>query len=133
MRLPSSAVRIRPREIDAAVKVQAPVGVDVDVERLEVRGGVDEADLARLDKVVGDDDVLLVGRDLNVVRADGGLGFVRVVEALDVAQVGDVERGDVVCSGDGYYGFGWTRVSQVKLKEIVEKGGNKGMRGTHSI
>lgn len=105
MRLPPAAVRIRPREVDAAVEVQAPVGVDVDVERLEVRRSINKADLTRLDKVVGHDDVLLVGRDLDVVRADGGLGFVWVVETLDVAQVGDVERGDVVAGGNGHCGF----------------------------
>jgi hypothetical protein len=45
--------------------------------------------------------VLLVRRDLDVVRADGRLVLVRVVEALDVVQVADVERCDVVggCQG----------------------------------
>jgi hypothetical protein len=45
--------------------------------------------------------VLLVGRDLDVVRADGRLVLVRVVETLDVVQVADVEGCDVVgcCEG----------------------------------
>lgn len=90
-------IGIRPREIDGAAEMQTSIGVEVDVERFEVGGGVDDADVARLDEVIGHDEVFLVRGDFDVVRADGGLDFVGVVEAFDVGEVGDVERGDVVC------------------------------------
>lgn len=96
MRLRTTAVRELAREIDRAVEVEATVVLNVDVQSLEVSGSVDDADVAGLHEVVGDDDVFLVGRDFDVVRAEGGLVGVRVVEALDVVEVGDVEGGDVV-------------------------------------
>lgn len=40
--------------------------------------------------------MLLVRGELEVVRPDGGLHLVRVVEALDVGKVADVQRRDVV-------------------------------------
>lgn len=102
MRLSATAVAESTREIDRAVEMQRAVGLDVDVLSLEVGRGIDKADVARLHKVVGDDDVFLIGGDFDVMRADDGLVFVGVVEALDVVEVGDVERGDVVggCEGD---------------------------------
>ncbi len=90
MRLRPTPVRKLPAEVDRAVEAQAAVIVDVDIQRLEVGRGVDQADLAGLDEIVGDKQVALVGRDLDVVRADGRLVLVRVVEALDVVQVADV-------------------------------------------
>jgi len=45
--------------------------------------------------------VLLVGRHLEVVGADGRLNLIRVVEPLDVVEIADVERGNVVGSGQG--------------------------------
>lgn len=91
-------------EVNGAVEAQGAVVLDVDVEGLEVSGGVDDADLAGLDEVVGDDKVLLVGGDLEVVGADGGLDGVGVVETLDVVEVRDVEGGDVVGGGQGEVG-----------------------------
>jgi hypothetical protein len=88
-------------EIDRAVEVQAAVLVEINVQSLEVGGGVDDANFARLHKVVGDEEVALVGADLDVVRADGRLDLIGVVETLDVVQVADVEGGDVVGSGQG--------------------------------
>lgn len=96
MRLGTATVRKLAAEVDAAVKAEAAVIVNVDVQGVEVGRGVDEADLAGLHEVVGDSDVLLVGGYLDVVRADGGLVLVRVVEALDVVEVADVQGGDVV-------------------------------------
>lgn len=84
MRLSSSAIGIRPSEINRAIKVQGTVRVDVNIERLEVCRGIDQANLPRLHKVVGDDNVLLVRSDFDVMRANGRLGLVRVVEALGV-------------------------------------------------
>lgn len=57
--------------------------------------------IAALDKVSGNQQVLLVGADLDVVRPNDGLRLVRVVEPLDFVQVRDVERCDVVAEGDG--------------------------------
>lgn len=76
--------------------MQGTVRVDVDVKPLEVCRGIDQANLPRLYKVVGDDNVLLVRCDFDVMRANGRLNLVRVIEALGVIQVRDVERGDVV-------------------------------------
>ena len=90
MRLGTATVRKLAAEVDAAVKAEAAVIVNVDVQGVEVGRGVDEADLAGLHEVVGDSDVLLVGGHLDVMRADGGLVLVRVVEALDVVEVADV-------------------------------------------
>lgn len=88
-------------EVDGAVEAQGTVLLDVDVQGLEVGGGVDDANLAGLDEVVGDDKVLLVGGDLEVVGTDGGLDGVGVVETLDVVEIRDVKGGDVVGSGQG--------------------------------
>lgn len=104
MGLSSTTGLVEVGEVDGAVEAQGAVVLDVDVEGLEVSRGVDEADLAGLDEVVGDDEVLLVGGDLEVVGADGGLDDVGVVEALDVVEVGDVEGGDVVSGGQGEVG-----------------------------
>lgn len=101
MRLGTTTVGKLAAEVDAAVEAQAAVVEDVDVQRVEISRGVDEADLAGLHEVVGDGDVLLVGGDLDVVRADGGLVLVGVIEALDVVEVADVEGGDVVGGRQG--------------------------------
>jgi hypothetical protein len=45
--------------------------------------------------------VALVRRDLDVVRADGRLDLVWVVEPLDVVEVADVEGCDVVGGREG--------------------------------
>lgn len=66
-------------EINCSIKVQASIVVDVDVQGLEVRRGVNEADLASLHEVVRDRDVLLVGRNLDIVRSDSGLVLVGIV------------------------------------------------------
>lgn len=86
-------------EVDGAVEAERAIVVNVNVQRLEVCRSVDHADVASLHEVVGDNDVLLVGSDLDVVRANGRLIFIGVVEALDVAQVGDIEGSDVIGSG----------------------------------
>lgn len=45
--------------------------------------------------------MLLIRRDLDIVRPHGWLVLVRVIQALHVAQVGDVQRGNVVGRGEG--------------------------------
>lgn len=84
------------QEVDAAVEAQAAIWVDVNPLCLEVSRGVDNADITGLDEVVGNEEVLLIGGHLDVMGSDNALVLVRVVETLDVVEVGDVERGDVV-------------------------------------
>lgn len=94
--LRASTLTVQSVEVDRAVEVQRAVVVDVNVQRLVVGWRVDETDVARLHEVVCHDNVLLVGSHLDVVRADGGLLLIRVIQTLDVRQVRNVERGDVV-------------------------------------
>ena len=88
-------------KVNRAVEVQASVGVDIDVESFEISRCIDEADVAGLHEVVGDDDVFLVGGDFDVVGAEGRLDLIGVVETLDVGEVRDVEGCDVVGGGEG--------------------------------
>jgi len=104
MRLRTPTVRKLLREINSPIKMQTPIGIDVNIQGLEVRRCVDETDVASLDEVIRDNDVLLVGRDLDVVRPDGGLDCSRVVETLDVAEVGNFEGSDVVVGCEGEVG-----------------------------
>ena len=102
MRLRTTSIPSVPRlakrllKVNRPIEAQRAVGQDINPLRLEVRRGVHDADLARLHEVIRDQQVLLVGRDLEVVRSDDALVLVRVVETLDVVEVGDVEGGDVV-------------------------------------
>jgi hypothetical protein len=112
-------------EVHGAVERQPTVGQDVNPVTLVVTGGVEDRDLhiqsqlllhsptlksspgtyiASLDEVARHEQVLLVRRDLDVVRADDGLLLIGVVEALDVVEVGDVQRGDVVAERQGEVG-----------------------------
>jgi len=83
-------------EIDGTVEGNTAVVVDVDVLCLEIGWNVDNTDLTCLHKVIGDDDVLLIRRDLNVVRANYGMDLLGIIEALDVVEVANVQSGNVV-------------------------------------
>jgi hypothetical protein len=96
VRLRASAVSIAPLEINRAVEAQASIGQDINPLRLEVRRRVHDANIASLHEVVRDEQVLLIRRDLEVVRADDTLVLIGIVETLDVLEVGDIESGDVV-------------------------------------
>lgn len=102
MRPTTAPVVKLPREINGPIEAQSAIGQHVNVQGLVVTGRVQDADVARLHEVVGDEEVLLVRGELDVVRAEGGLFLVWVVEALDGVEVGDVEGGDVVggCEGE---------------------------------
>lgn len=85
--------------------------------------------VASLDEIAGNQQVLLVGRDLDVVRADDGLRLVGVIQALNVAEVRNVESSDVVAEGKrevgpfavvGNVGVDGDRVLGL-LAEIVEE------------
>lgn len=98
----SSTVGIWACKINSAIEVERSIWVDIDVQSLVICRSVENADITGLDKVVGDDDVLLIRGDFDVVRADGGLRFIGVIEAFHVVEVGDVESSDVVCCCEGY-------------------------------
>lgn len=86
-------------KVNRAVEAEAAVVVNVDVQGLEVSRRVDVADLPGLHKVIRNDNVLLVRCHLDVVGANRRLLLVRVVQPLDIVQVADVQRRDVVCRG----------------------------------
>lgn len=101
VRLSTTTVRELLAEVDSPVEVQATIIIDINVQRLEVSRGIDDADLAGLNKVIGDYQMLLVRSDLDVVGTHGGLVLVGIIQALDVVQVGDVQGGDVVGGCEG--------------------------------
>ena len=102
MRLRTPSIGVRRREINRTIEVQTAIIIDINIQSLEIRRRVQDANLPGLHKVIGDDNVFLVRGDLDVMGPDRRLHFVWVVEALDVVEVGDVERGDVVgcCEGE---------------------------------
>jgi hypothetical protein len=77
-------------EVNRAVERKTAVFVEVDIERLEVSRGVDDTNIASLDEIVGDDQVLLVRCDLEIVRSNGRLVLIGVIQALDVAEITDI-------------------------------------------
>lgn len=101
MGLCSAPVRKFPAKVNRAVEAQTAIIINVDVQRLKVSRGVDKANIAGLHKVIRDDEVLLVWRDLDIVRTNSGLVFIWVVKTLDVVEVGDVESSDMVSSCEG--------------------------------
>jgi hypothetical protein len=104
MRLRPAPVRKLLLEINSPIKMQTSIRIDINIQRLEICRRIDETNIASLDEVVCDDDVLLVGRDLDVVGTDGGLDCGGVIETLDITEVGDVERSDVVVGCEGKVG-----------------------------
>lgn len=101
VRLSSATLRELFAEINGPVETQTAVLVDVNVQRLEISRRVDDTDVPGLHEVVGDDDVLLVRRDFDIVGTNCGLLFIRVIQTLNVVQVADVQSGDVVSGGQG--------------------------------
>lgn len=101
VRLSSTTIRELLVEIDGSVERQASIILKINVKCLEVSRGIDDTNITSLDKVIGDNQVLLIGGNLDVVGSDSGLVLVRVIETLDVAQVTDVQSGDVVGSSKG--------------------------------
>lgn len=86
-------------EVDGAVEAERAIRVNIDVEGLEVGWSIDDTNIAGLDEVVGDDEVLLVRSYLDVVRANGRLVLVGVIKTLDVVQVRDIKGSNVVGGG----------------------------------
>ena len=83
-------------ETDGAIEAQPNIRLNINVLCVEVRRRIDKLDVSSLRKVIRDDDVLLIGSDLDIMRADNRLVLIRIIEALDVVQIRDIEGGDVV-------------------------------------
>jgi hypothetical protein len=88
-------------EVNGPIERKTSILVQIDIKRLEVSWSIDYTNLSSLDKVIRDNQVLLVGSDLDIVRSDSRLVFVWIIETLDVVQVTDVESGDVICGRQG--------------------------------
>lgn len=125
MRPGTTTLRELIQEINAAVEAQATVIVDVDPLGLEVGRSVDDADLPGLNEVVCNEEVLLVWADLDVMGSDYPLVLIWVVEALDVAQVGDVKSSDVIAKSKREVGV-LAVVGDVRVDgEVVAGAGTK--------
>lgn len=96
MRPATATLRELLQEINTAIEAQAAIVEDINPLRLEVGGRVNNADIARLDKIIRNEQVLLIRADLDIMRSDNALVCLRVVQPLDMVQVADVERRDVV-------------------------------------
>lgn len=99
MRLSSSAISKLALEVNAAVEAEGPVWQQINVQSLVIRWSINDPNVTCLHEIIGHDKMLLVRRDFNVVRTDGWLILVGVVETLHVLEVADIERCDVICSG----------------------------------
>jgi hypothetical protein len=101
VRLGSPAVGKLLVEVNSAVERKASILLEINVKSLEVSWGIDDTNLASLDEVISDNQVLLVRSDLDVMGSDGGLVLIGVIETLDVVQVTNVKGGDMVGGGQG--------------------------------
>lgn len=101
MRLSSTTIGELLVEIDGPVERKTSIILKINVKCLEVSWGIDNPNITSLDKVIGDNQVLMIGGNLDVVGSDSGLVLVGVIETLDVTQVTDVQSGDVVGSSQG--------------------------------
>lgn len=96
MWLGASSVRKLRREVNAAVEAQAAIRKNVNPLSFEIGRGIDDTNLARLDKVVSDQQVLLVGANLDIVGSDDALVFIRVIETLNIIEVRNIKRSNMV-------------------------------------
>lgn len=101
---PTPALRKITLEINSPIKVQASIRIDINIQSLEISRGVDQPNIPSLDEVISDNDVFLIWCYFDIVRSDGWLNGIGVVESFDVVEIGDVERGDVVCGCEGEVG-----------------------------
>ena len=54
-----------------------------------------------MDKVIRDNNVLLVGCYLDIMRADSRLILIGVVETLDIVEIGDIKSSNMVGGCEG--------------------------------
>ena len=89
-------------KINGAIKRQTAIRVDINPLGLEIRGSINNTNIPRLNKVIRNEEILLIRGDFNIVRADDALVLIGVVEALDGGEIGNVEGGYVVpeCEGE---------------------------------
>jgi len=99
VRLSTSAVGELLAEIDSSVERQATVLIEIDVQGLEVSWSVDDTNFSGLHEIVGNNNMLLVGSNLDIVRADSWLILIRVIKTFDIVQVTDIQSSNVVGSG----------------------------------
>lgn len=85
MRLsPTPTLREITLEINRAIEAQASIRVDINIQSLEISRSVNQSNISCLDKVISDNDVFLIRCYFDVVRSDGGLNGIGVVESFDV-------------------------------------------------
>lgn len=96
MRLRASTISELLREVDRTIEVQATISIDINIQGFEISWRIDQTNLASLHEVVSDYDVFLIRRDFDIMRSDSWLDGGWIVEALDVGQVANVKRGDMV-------------------------------------
>jgi hypothetical protein len=117
-------------KIDTAIKMQTPIWVKINIQRSVIGGCIDQSDVSGLQEVISDNDVFLVRSDFDVMRSDCWLDGVWVVESFNVAEVRDIEGGDVVvcCEGEVcvFSVLGDVRAGGVRLVTCLER-----ERGTH--
>lgn len=100
MRLGTTPVGELLVEVNGPIEREATIIVEINVQRLKISGRVDYPNITSLNKVVGDNEVLLIRSDLNVVGANRGLILIRVIQTLDVVQVADIQCGNMVGCGE---------------------------------
>ena len=91
-------------KVDRSVEAERAVVKDVDPVALVITRSVEDRDVSGLHEVAGDEQVLLVRRNLDIVGTNDGLLLIGVIETLDVVEVRDVESSDVVTKSDGEVG-----------------------------
>jgi hypothetical protein len=101
MRLRTPTILKLLAKVNSSVERETAILIQINIQRLEVSRSIDNTDLASLDKVICDYQVLLVRRDLDIVRPNCGLVLIWIIKTFDVVQVADVQRGNVVCCGKG--------------------------------
>ena len=67
IRSTSSTIGVWAREIDRAVEVERAICIEINVEDFEVGWSIDKSSLARLDEIIHNDKMFLIGYDLDIV------------------------------------------------------------------
>lgn len=83
-------------EVDAAVETQAAIRKDINPLRLKIGRGVDDTNLAGLNKIIGNQQVLLIRTDLQIMWTNDTLILIRVIQSLDVVKIRNVKCCDMV-------------------------------------
>lgn len=92
----STAFRELRQEVNAAIKAQATIRQDINPLSLEISRSINNRDISGLNKVISNKQVLLIRRNLDVVRTNNSLVRVGIIKTLDVVQIRDIEGCNVV-------------------------------------